>query len=315
MRSAESNPWVHNPSTSTALSDTRSVTNENTSKWKEAENSESEQWSQASRVKPLFETQFQLVFFAMFLESTCASPQATNLSTQVQRSIPPRLSKIDYKPKRWIHLQNLSKTANLEPKIGGCRTSNSTQTMFGEECLLIERLLMPINAINYLRPFHEPKRFDLPPQTERQQWKESEQEKVRLTIFNIADHRPKTTFGKQPLESRRKSRASNSDLNVHEKSHCELKEEKHQLLISEFGEIKIQRQSSISERDPEAARTEDLQRKHRTIKDVQNGMEHANFTRSSSGRKDTSILSTEQGSSEVTCYKSEENREEMKTVQ
>ena len=71
---------------------------------------------------------------------------------------------------------------------------------------------MPINAINYLKPVHEPKRFDLPPQRERQQRKESEQEKVRLTILNIADHRPKTTFGKQPLESRRKSRVSNAEL-------------------------------------------------------------------------------------------------------
>ena len=99
------------------------------------------------------------------------------------------------------------------------------------------------------------------------------------------------------------------------KSCCDLKEEKHQLLISLFGEIKIQRQSFISEHDPEAARTEDLQKKHRTIKDVENGMAHANFTKSSSRRKDTSILSTEQSASEVTYYKSEENRDEMKTVQ
>ena len=56
LRPAEGTPKEHIPSTSTALSDTRSVTDESTSKREEAEKFESEQWAQAPRVKPVLRT-------------------------------------------------------------------------------------------------------------------------------------------------------------------------------------------------------------------------------------------------------------------
>ena len=51
LRPAEGNPWkhIHFSSTSTALSDTRSVTNKNTSKRKEAKKFEFEPWPQGSK--------------------------------------------------------------------------------------------------------------------------------------------------------------------------------------------------------------------------------------------------------------------------
>ena len=49
LRSAEGSPWEHVPSTSTALSDMRSVTDDSTSKRKDAENFELEPWPQASK--------------------------------------------------------------------------------------------------------------------------------------------------------------------------------------------------------------------------------------------------------------------------
>ena len=56
MRPAEVNPWQHVPSTSAALWDTRSVSDECTSKRKEAEKFKSEQWPQASKVEPILRT-------------------------------------------------------------------------------------------------------------------------------------------------------------------------------------------------------------------------------------------------------------------
>ena len=49
LRPAESHPRVHVPSTSTGLSDTRSVTDESTSKRKDAEKFEFQSWPQASK--------------------------------------------------------------------------------------------------------------------------------------------------------------------------------------------------------------------------------------------------------------------------
>ena len=56
LRPAEGTPKEHIPSTSAALSDTRSVIDESTSKMQEAEKFESEQWAQAPRVKPVLRT-------------------------------------------------------------------------------------------------------------------------------------------------------------------------------------------------------------------------------------------------------------------
>ena len=49
LRPAEGSPWEHIPSTSVALSNTRSVTDESTSKRREAEKFEFEPWPQASQ--------------------------------------------------------------------------------------------------------------------------------------------------------------------------------------------------------------------------------------------------------------------------
>ena len=64
LRPAEGNPWEHILSSSTALSDTRSVHADSSSKRKEAEKFESAQWPQASRVKPAFGNQFLRFFDA-----------------------------------------------------------------------------------------------------------------------------------------------------------------------------------------------------------------------------------------------------------
>ena len=57
--------------------------------------------------------------------------------------------------------------------------------------LLIERLLIPIKAINDPRPTHEPRRIDLTVQRKSAKITESEQEKVTVAIVNIANHRPR----------------------------------------------------------------------------------------------------------------------------
>ena len=99
---------------------------------------------------------------------------------------------MDYEAKRKIHVQSLSKTAKLDPNIGfvqnfelkadyglvNCQIHEAapnmphhptvvTRTTSITELLLIERLLMPINAINYFRPIHQPKGIDLPVQKEK----------------------------------------------------------------------------------------------------------------------------------------------------
>ena len=50
LRPAEGNPWEHVPSTSIALSDTRSVADVSTSKRKESDNFEFEPWPRASKI-------------------------------------------------------------------------------------------------------------------------------------------------------------------------------------------------------------------------------------------------------------------------
>ena len=82
--------------------------------------------------------------------------------------------------------------------------------------------------------------------------------------------------------------------------------EVHHILMSEFGGDKIQRQNSISERDPDWQQEWKISKctsvrpkmhivKMRSKKNL-HGREHTNFTKSSS-RKDTARMSTKQTSS------------------
>ena len=71
--------------------------------------------------------------------------------------------------------------------------TKARRTISITELLLIERLLVPTNAINYTKTIHQPRRIDLPAQKVKGKGKVSEQEKVTVAIVNIADHRPRTT--------------------------------------------------------------------------------------------------------------------------
>ena len=93
----------------------------------------------------------------------------------------------------------------------------------------------------------------------KRQRKDAEQEKVTVAIVSIAHQYFREAFAirnfqEHPFQSRGEPRASGTIQNAHERHSCaqkktSVREEKHQILILEFGESRIQRQISILERD------------------------------------------------------------------
>ena len=133
-----------------------------------------------------------------------------------ERSVLPRGNRYTIKAKRCVHVQSLSKIAKLDPEdwlVQNFELSKDfgfanfqihqtavflphhptkvTRMISTEGLLLIQRLLMPIKAINDPRPIHEPRRIDLPVQRKSAKRTESEQEKVTVAIENVANHRPR----------------------------------------------------------------------------------------------------------------------------
>ena len=213
LRPAEGNPWEHILSTSTALSDTRSVHAESTSKRKEAEKFESAQWPQASRVKPVLATNSCVSSMpsAVPPESPCTSSRAADFHKQNER----------YEAKRWKHVQSLSNTSKFDSKIGSCRTSNWAKTLvlwitrftrqqwicpiiqwkwrrrFRLWSFFVDRATGYANQRNQLPQTHPSAKKDRSTSpTGKGQGKESEQEKVTVAVVNIANHRPRTTSEK-----------------------------------------------------------------------------------------------------------------------
>ena len=113
---AEGNPWEHVPWISTALSDTRSVTDESTSNRKDAKTLKLEQLPQASRVEPVLGTNSSTSStpVAMPLDSPCASSLVADLAKQNERSFSPRESRYMKKQSGEYMSKSLSKTAQLD---------------------------------------------------------------------------------------------------------------------------------------------------------------------------------------------------------
>ena len=79
----------HVPATHSALSDTRSVADESTSKRREVEKSEVGRWPKASRVKSVLASSSSMPV-AVPLASPCASSLAADFPKQIERSVSPR---------------------------------------------------------------------------------------------------------------------------------------------------------------------------------------------------------------------------------
>ena len=131
--------------------------------------------------------------------------------------------------------------------------------------LFVDRATGYANQRNQLHQTHPSAKKDRSTSPKgKGQGKKSEQEKVTLASVNIANHRPRTTSEKllqfetsmnSHLKAERNLEQIRRSRNSHEMRYCvwkrtSVRKEKHQLLISEFGESKIQRHNSTSERDP-----------------------------------------------------------------
>ena len=95
--------------------------------------------------------------------------------------------------------------------------------------------------------------------------KDSEKEKITVAIVNICKSQPEDIFRRalatrnfheHPLESEGKTRASGTIQNAHKRHSCAQKgnirqRRKRQILTSEFGESKFQREIPLRECDPD----------------------------------------------------------------